>query len=53
MNWDTICLNKDKGGLRVRMLLNLNRALLGKWIWRFTVEKEGLWRLFITLKYGI
>ena len=51
VNWDTICLNKNKGGLGVRRLLNLNRALLGKWIWRFIAEKEAPWRLFITLKY--
>ena len=32
VNWDTVYLNKGKGGLGVRKLLNLNRALLGKWI---------------------
>ena len=52
VNWDTVCLNKDKGGLGVRGLLNLNRALLDEWIWRFIAEKEALWRLFIALKYG-
>ena len=52
MNWDTVYLNKNKGGLGVCRLLNLNRALLGKWIWRFTTEKEAPWRHFITLKYG-
>ena len=53
MNWDTVYLNKNKGGLGVCRLLNLNRALLGKWIWRFTTEKEAPWRHFITLNMGL
>ena len=33
VKWKVICLSKDKGGLGIRGLLNLNRALLGKWNW--------------------
>ncbi len=29
-----------------------NRALLGKWLWRYGNERESLWRLIIHSKYG-
>ena len=41
VKWETVCLNRDKGGLVVQRLSNLNRALLGKWIWRFAIETEA------------
>ncbi|RVW26764.1 hypothetical protein CK203_117290 [Vitis vinifera] len=31
---------------------SLNKALLGKWVWRFAVEKDNLWRVMIGVKYG-
>ncbi|RVW32107.1 hypothetical protein CK203_080579 [Vitis vinifera] len=30
----------------------LNKALLGKWIWRYGCEKDNLWKQVITTKYG-
>ena len=30
VNWETICLSKEKGGLGIRNLSKFNRALLGK-----------------------
>ena len=50
--WKVICMSKDKGGLGIRGLLNLNRALLGKWNWRFAIEDNTLWKDIIRLKYG-
>ena len=29
-----------------------NEALLGKWLWRFGLEKDALWRKVIEVKYG-
>ncbi|RVW81743.1 Transposon TX1 uncharacterized 149 kDa protein [Vitis vinifera] len=45
-------LGKKQGGLGLRKIATLNRALLGKWIWRFACEKDNLWKQVITTKYG-
>ncbi|RVW28251.1 putative glucan 1,3-alpha-glucosidase [Vitis vinifera] len=42
----------EKGGLGIRKIDPLNKALLGKWLWRFAVEKDNLWKLVIGVKYG-
>ncbi|RVW49371.1 hypothetical protein CK203_092695 [Vitis vinifera] len=41
------------GGLGIRNLSILNRALLCKWSWRFAVERDSYWKLIISTKYGI
>ena len=30
----------------------MNKALLGKWIWRFARAKEDLWKKVLQAKYG-
>ena len=52
VEWFIICSDKRKGGLGVRNLPLLNKALLCKWSWRFAVEREALWRQVISAKYG-
>ena len=52
VKWKVICLSKDKGGLGIRGLLNLNKAILRKWNWRFAIEDNTLWKDIIRLKYG-
>ena len=52
VKWSMVCANKRNGGLGVRNLSILNRALLCKWIWRFTNEKNALWRNVICWKFG-
>ena len=42
-----------KGGLGICSLLNFNKALLGKWNWRFAMEENSVWRNIISLKYGM
>ncbi|RVW54190.1 Transcription initiation factor TFIID subunit 5 [Vitis vinifera] len=51
VKWDTVCLDKRKGGLGVRRLSTLNRALLCKWNWRFANERKTLWRRVISRKF--
>ena len=52
INWEVVCTQKEKGGLGIRKIDLLNKALLGKWIWRFAFEKEILWKKVIGVKYG-
>jgi len=40
------------GGLGIRRLGNFNSALLGKWLWRYGMETDALWRKVIEAKYG-
>jgi hypothetical protein len=52
VNWDLICTPLSNGGLNIRNLRRFNEALLGKWLWRFGVEREALWRQVVMVKYG-
>ena len=53
VKWDIVCSSKVKGGLGIRSLSNFNKALLGKWNWRFAMEENSVWRNIISLKYGM
>ncbi|KAK1269249.1 hypothetical protein QJS04_geneDACA018475 [Acorus gramineus] len=44
VNWETVCLQKDRGGMGVLDLDLFNKALLSKWIWRFVGEPTSLWK---------
>ena len=53
INWEAVCTQKEKGGLGFRRIGLLNKALLGKWIWRFAFEKDVLWKKVIGVKHGL
>lgn len=42
IHWNTICLDNEVGGLRVRRISEFNLELLGKWCWRLVTERHGL-----------
>ena len=44
-------MEKLKGGLGIKNLSILNKALLGKWSWRFVSERNLLWKRLIVGKY--
>ena len=52
VSWKVVCTDKRKGRLGVKSLAILNRALLGKWLWGFSSDPEGIWRRLICTKYG-
>ncbi|RVX08739.1 putative ribonuclease H protein [Vitis vinifera] len=52
VRWTAICKDKKYGGLGLRHLKEFNHALLGKWLWRFSLERESLWRKVIVGKFG-
>uniref|UniRef100_A0A2N9HCD7 Reverse transcriptase zinc-binding domain-containing protein n=1 Tax=Fagus sylvatica TaxID=28930 RepID=A0A2N9HCD7_FAGSY len=53
VNWDVVCSPVNYGGLGVRKIAVFNKALLGKWLWRFGTEESKLWRRVIATKYGV
>ena len=52
VDWNSVCLSKEVGGLGVRRIREFNNALLGKWCWRLLVEKECLWYRVLSARYG-
>ncbi|GKV15257.1 hypothetical protein SLEP1_g26053 [Rubroshorea leprosula] len=52
VKWDTVCMDKELGGLGVKDLRKFNLALLGKWWGRLVNKDDGLWKKVILEKYG-
>ncbi|KAJ9693622.1 hypothetical protein PVL29_009537 [Vitis rotundifolia] len=53
VSWKVICATKKDGGLGIRNLAIFNKALLGKWLWRFANENDSLWKQIISSKYDL
>ena len=41
------------GGLGTHDLVLFNKALLGKWLWRYAMERNDFWRKVVDRKYGV
>ena len=52
VSWSKVCSPVSVGGLGIRNLLMFNRALLGKWLWRYMHEIGALWRVVVDFKYS-
>ena len=52
VKWSAVCTDMRQEGFGIRSLAALNKALLGKWNWKFAIEKNSLWKQVIIDKYG-
>ena len=53
MNCRTVCEDKRNDGLGIRKFVVLNKALLGKLLWRYAHECDSPWRKIIQGKYPV
>jgi hypothetical protein len=53
VDWNSVCLSKEVGGLGVRSLREFNYALLGKWCWRLLADRNSLWFRVMAARYGV
>ncbi|KAE8668570.1 Dynamin-2B [Hibiscus syriacus] len=53
VSWKNVCKPLCNGGLGVLDLNLINRALLGKWVWKFANEKESQWKKLLCSKYNV
>jgi hypothetical protein len=52
VKWTQVCSPIQSGGSGVKHLRRFNQALLGKWLWRYGMEREAYWRKVVEIKYG-
>lgn len=52
VNWRIVCASLSSNGLSIRNLDQFNHALLGKWFWGYTTEREASWLQMVENKYG-
>lgn len=50
-----ICSLNEKGGLGIRKMMDMNIALVSRWLWWLGSDEEGLWkrvRNMVSVMYG-
>jgi len=52
VSWSKVCSPILEGGLGIRNLRIFNKALLGKWLWRYAHEREAWWKSVVDAKYS-
>lgn len=52
INWETLCLPKNAGGLNIGIMKLKNGAMLAKWLWRLYTERGRMWNELMVALYG-
>jgi hypothetical protein len=52
VTWAKVCSLASERGLGIKNLMVFNHALLGKWFWRYGIERDAWWRVVVDSKYG-
>ena len=52
VNWEIVCLPKERGGLGIKDITSFNLALLGKWKWELFHRQDELWAKVLVSRYG-
>jgi hypothetical protein len=52
VNWSKVCSPISNGSLGIQNLRIFNKALLGKWLWRYAHERGAWWKSVVDAKYG-
>ncbi|XP_074277508.1 uncharacterized protein LOC141601139 [Silene latifolia] len=42
-SWKSVCFPWSEGGLNIKELMSLNKALLSRWVWLLTQDRVGIW----------
>lgn len=53
VDWKSICKPKVVRGLRLRSIMDYNKALLVKWLWRFGIDNDSLWHRVVIVRFGL
>ncbi|CAA7053003.1 unnamed protein product [Microthlaspi erraticum] len=53
VNWDKVCSPKEEGGLGIRKISPMNKALLAKIGWRLLNDETSLWARVLRSKYRV
>ncbi len=51
VNWAKVCEPIQNGGLGVKTFRIFNKSLLGKWLWRYGIDREAFWWQVVEVKY--
>lgn len=51
VQWKIVCRSKNEGGLGIKDLETMIIALMAKWWWRFFIERNHRWGVFLNALY--